>query len=194
MKVEIDLNMLRDCGEKLSGEDILHDIKDVYCLQGVYNDERTYRDLAEEIYYDYYENKTNYRAYIQKGMHLRMFIELRKTVMLVTDDLDLYRECIGAETPEEIKERRIKYFHRTLCDEYDDIDCRYYIVSNYLVDRDRRVHGYDFCLEWALEDGDDENNGYKGPVEYIRQALNYILPPSLRPHIDNALMLLGLVR
>ena len=180
----INQELLRDCKKKIKIEDIVKDMKK---LVGVWDEEPTYESMAEEIYYDYVSNNTNYKAYFQPGMNLRAFIELRKTAMLKYSNTEIYNGYEGLTDAKDIKATRIKFLQSVLNDEYVDKDYQYFIISNFLVSADRTECGYDFCWEWALADGDEEKNGYRGSISYIREALYNMFPPSLKPYASDAL-------
>ena len=121
----------------------------------IYEDEYVYIDLAALLHDDLLYGFANYRGYIEKGMNLRMFAELRKSAIIPTDVPEFFIAHSEFNTIEEVKQWRIKHITR-ICDGYTDEDWQYYMFMKAAMSREKgeifNRLGFDFDDNgWLLD-------------------------------------------
>lgn len=83
-------------------------------------------ELSKALYTDYILKRSNYKAFIEDGMNIRMLMELRKSALLPFGESNryVYEEHRNAETVEDVKNIRINFFSPANPD-YKDEDWQY---------------------------------------------------------------------
>lgn len=129
--MHINIGKLHDYSKKKTYEDVLNDIVYKYQITNILQDDdnEALSCIVEQLYDDYFLERANYEAYIEKGMDARVFMELRKSATILMDKslYDFYRLHDNCKTVLDIKKHRCKYL-KFLNDDYVDADWQYYYL------------------------------------------------------------------
>lgn len=127
-----------DFSKKKSLESVYKDLKTKYCPTNVVyyeDDEDVLYVLSNTLLYDYQNHIINYEAYIEHGIDLRLFIELRKSALIRIKNNELrdsfFRSHSSCDTFRDVKEVRIDFI-RKFNDDYRDWDWQYYMLVSML--------------------------------------------------------------
>ena len=135
--------------------------------------EEVYDDLAALLCDDYNLRFANYRGYMEKGMDLRIFAELRKSAIMNTECIDFFKLHEKCKTIQDIKNARIIYLnpytYQFFRDGYRDEDWQlFYILLATTHDKESRYSiSIDFDAMGLLVDTPED---YR-PKVYIQEAL-----------------------
>ena len=107
-----DVDLVKDFSKPIKYKQVYNDIKRNN-FKNIVEDENVYEDLASMLTADYNVELANYKAYMEKGMDLRVFMELRKSAMLNSTCREFFEEHQNCKTIEDIKQLRTAYLSPT---------------------------------------------------------------------------------
>lgn len=174
----IDTKKLRDFSEYIDFDIVENDIRKVYNIQNICDDEdESLTYIINELIADYDLGRANYRAYIEKDMDARMLMEVRKSAVIpMSEELyDFYDGHKPCKTPAEVKEFRRKYL-KFLTSDYEDLNWQYYLlIKHYLRSASK---GFVFDFESCFADGDWRKQSH--PEDYEDDFIQAHLPDRLK--------------
>jgi hypothetical protein len=154
--------------------DVIMDKLKSYKFKNIVEDDSVYEELALILLLDYEHKIANFTSYAEEGMDLRMFMELRKSVILpFRKDEGFILGHRKLDTPEQVKAWRVKCLNPKFL-EYEDMDWQLFFIVFY------STHGkysedfeFDFDARGFLL---DTPNGYEPQdytVELLRKFTHY---------------------
>lgn len=168
MHLYIDITKLRDFSQEVTADSVWQDLID-YGITNIIDDEgESLWLIAKTLNEDYQIHRANYKSYIERGMNLRMLMELRKSAILPVAEQDywFYTNHKNAETVQEVKHLRIDFLGR-LNSDYHDEDWQYMaIIKVYL---GSKADYFYFDMEGCYADGNP--NSVRHLEDYKRDFL-----------------------
>lgn len=158
--------------DEVSVESISNELKE----RGITNifddgDGESLWELSKALYTDYILKRSNYKAFIEDGMNIRMLMELRKSALLPFGESNkyVYEEHRNAETVEDVKNIRINFFSPANSD-YKDEDWQYMALVLYYLRPYNQTKDLYISYEDCYADGDmSKLTGFR---DYKREFLN----------------------
>lgn len=168
----IDINKLFDFSKQWSYEDVLHDLWS-YDLTNIGDEYDATIGITSQIYSDYINKRANYKAYIERGMNLRMLMELRASAILPLPEsrMSFYTEHCTLETPDEVKKHRDKIISEYQS-YYIGLDWQLYMIYRYFWGG----QGKDILIDFEPCYGDGECRMQKDPRYYKLKVLEQHIP------------------
>lgn len=166
MHTYIDMQKKNDFSEMMSIQSIAKDLRRLN-IQNMYDDgdDEVLYFVAETLYEDYKLKRANYKAYVEPYMNMRMLAELRKSAVLKWEETapELYAQHQQAETVQDVKDIRIRYFSKLNAD-YIDADWQYALIAKCYLREETSEYYFD------LEDcfADSKTRKPKGIRDYIK--------------------------
>lgn len=165
----INITRLRDFSQEVTAESVLADLHS-YEITNIRDDgdDECIWFIAETLQDDYLTQRANYKSYIERGMNLRMLMELRKSAILPMAEHNywFYTNHKNAETVQDVKQLRIDFLGK-LNSDYHDEDWQYMaIIKHYLRSKAD-------CFYFDMEDcyADGNPNAVRDLEDYKRDFL-----------------------
>lgn len=164
----IDAAKLRDFTQEVTEDSVWQDLMN-YGITNIRDDDgESLWHIARTLNEDYHMHRANYKSYIEKGMNLRMLMELRKSAILPMAEQNnwFYTNHRNAETPEAVKQLRIDFLGK-LNSDYHDEDWQYMAIIKVYLGRKAD------CFYFDVEDcyADSDSNTIKHLEDYQRDFL-----------------------
>lgn len=172
--MRINFKKLYDFTETITLREIYLDITEKYTLTNLdYEYVEAMDFIVQTLYGDYKDKRINYRAYIEKDMNARIFMELRRNALLKFDDMEAFCEGHSTlHTLSDIKEYRKASIQRYM-PYYEDLDWQYALLIKDLwhIDIMNFFFDFDICFK------DRTSNFQRVPEDYRNEFLDYMGNP-----------------
>lgn len=173
----IDYSILRnfDDVDDITIEDVIRDLRNNNIHGYAPDEEESEYYIADALYSDMIQIRSNYKAYIEDGMTARMLMTLRFNSLLTFEDelSGFFYEHRTIDTPEQAIEHRIKWCRKHVNSEYQNTDWQNFLLLRILW----RVQSKDINIDYEPCFEDKKYNRVKTIEDIINDWYEDNKPP-----------------